>query len=153
MWGAGKRVPESERAGWGKEGLRNHSISTKKATSVCLTTTHAFSLKVLLLWFSMTRGGRVSVVFSHCQKTYRPSNVVFSFCHGQMNLPSKRASHPCRMVPCKAWNARRSCSADGLPGVLLRFRCFPFCDSVFKSLRDMPVRKDTERKWGSAGSS
>lgn len=158
----------AERAGWGEEGVRNHSISSKKATFVYLTATHAFSLKVLLLWFSLTRGGEISIVLNHCQKTYRPSNDVFSVCHGHMNHPSARASHPCRVVPCKAWNvpccvkwtqtpeawhARRSWSADGLPGVLQRFRCFPFCDSIFKSLRDMPVKKDTERKWGSAGSS
>lgn len=68
--------------------------------------------------------------------------------HGMFPVVSNEPKH-LRL----AWHARRSWLADGLPGVLQRFRCFPFCDSIFKSLRDMPVKKDTERKWGSAGSS
>lgn len=76
-WGAGKRVPEPERAGWGEEGLRNHSISSKKATFVYLTATHAFSLGFVALVFP-DQGGGISIVLNHCQKTYRPSHDVFS---------------------------------------------------------------------------
>lgn len=167
-WGAGKRVPEPERSGWGEEGLRNHSISSKKATFVDLTATHAFSLKVLLLWFSLTREEESVLSSIIARKHTDPLMMSFQSCHGHINHPSVRASHPCRMVSCKAWNApccvkwtqipeawhaRRSWLADGLPGVLQWFRSFPFCDSIFKSLRDMPIKKDAERKLGSAGSS